>query len=250
MLDVFDLGPDGDTGTEAVIHESFVVPLSDEPRRSISPGRALTWLATGAAVVLAALAVSRGALLPDAANGDGLTITDPSGTLQPGRQRTTVIADGLSFDAPPGMVMIGEEPGLVVLTTGGGGTSDGQLVIVEVPATDWEAELGALAEAGEVNLKELLVTAGGQPATRWDVTVSSQAVADRSCDSGEPCIRLTGWPADGPASLYAGADNRIVELARTGDSVVVAIEVSQRFTGPLSRLAAQVINTAEVAYDG
>lgn len=77
----------------------------------------------------------------------------------------------------------------------------GRVVVVETAPSDWEQELADLADAGEVNIKEVEVMVGGQTTRRRDVTIAD-------------------------------------------DSLVLAIEVSQRFTGPLSRLASQVINTA------
>lgn len=80
--------------------------------------------------------------------------------------------------------------------------------------------------------------------TRLDVAITNEALAARSCVVGEPCISLDGDPSTSGAALWAGSDNRIVEIGRTEDSMVLAIEVSQQFQGPFSRLAAQVVSTA------
>ena len=62
-------------------------------------------------------------------------------------------------------------------------------------------------------------------------------------------MSLDGKAAEGPAALWAGSDNRIVEIGRTADSMVLAIEVSQQFQGPLSSLAAQLVSTASLTSD-
>ena len=115
--------------------------------------------------------------------------------------------------------------------------------------SDWEGRLRELADAGDVNLKEIGVMVDGRATTRLDVTITNEALAALSCVAGEPCLSLDGGPPDGPAVLWAGSDNRIVEIGRTEDSMVLAIEVSQQFQGPLSRLAAGVVSTASVSSD-
>lgn len=222
--------------------------------RPISPRRVVAWAAAAAVVLLGLAMVARGPWQLDtvgpadreAPGGRRLAVTGPEGSavLTPGPQATDVIAGGLTFDAPAGLLVIEETEGRLVLAAADGSDSSGRFVIMETMLIDWEAALADLAEAGEVNIKEVGVIVGGQAATRLDVTVASSAVAERSCSNGQPCIHLDGWPSDGPGALWAGADNRIVELGRSDDSLVLAIDVSQRFTGPLSRSAAQIINGA------
>jgi hypothetical protein len=257
VLTAFDDAPAWPAPDDA--GEAPLISLDGAPRRSVSSSRVIGWAAAAAAVILAVVVVSQGPWQldtvgptnPETLGERRLSVAGPdeAAVLEPGPQTTDVIAGGLSFDAPAGLLVVEEADGLVVLAAADESDSSGQLVIVEVPASDWERELADLADAGEVNLKEVGVTVGGEPATRWDVTITNSAIAERSCTIGEPCIRLTGWPATGPASLWAGADNRVVELGRSDSSVVLAIEVSQRFTGSLSRLATQVINTTTVQVD-
>ncbi len=89
----------------------------------------------------------------------------------------------------------------------------------------------------------------GSATTRLDVTLTNKAVAARSCKTGEPCIRLDGWPTTGPVALWAGADNRIVEIGRTDEKLVLAIEATQLSPDPLSPLATQVVTTATLSSD-
>lgn len=236
-----------------------VMALDAATRRPLSSIRAVGLAGVAAAIILAGVLVVRGPsqldttgpARPETTGDRRLTTADsdrPS-ILMPGQQTTDVIGDGLSFDAPDGLIVVTEAEGLIILSVDGASESSGQLVIVETAPSDWRAELADLAETGELSLKEVGATVGGEPTTRFDVTITNSAIEARSCVIGEPCLRLAAWPETGPASLWAGADNRVVELGRSEDSVVLAIEISQQFTGPLSRLAAQVVNSARVDLD-
>ncbi|MDH3300267.1 MAG: hypothetical protein OES24_07145 [Acidimicrobiia bacterium] len=233
-------------------------PSVDERRTWMPRTRVIGWMATAAAILLVLVVVSEGRERLDTSDpantetvGEQRLAVDGSelpARLLPGPQTTDRIAGGLSFEAPEGLAVITEDDGQIVLTVADDpGDNSGLLVIVETEPSDWETELEALQTAGDVSIKEVAATVGGQPTIRRDVTVTDQAASARACTVGEPCLRLDGWPDTGPAALWAGADNRIVEIGRTDDAVVLAIETSQRFTGPLSRLAAEVVNTATLS---
>lgn len=233
-------------------------PSVDERRTWMPRTRVIGWMATAAAILLVLVVLSEGRERFDASDpantetvGEQRLAVEGSelpARLLPGPQTTDRIAGGLSFEAPEGLAVIAEDDGQIVLTVADDpGDNSGLLVIVETEPSDWETELAALQTAGDVGIKEVAATVGGQPTIRRDVTVTDQAVSARACTIGEPCLRLDGWPDTGPAALWAGADNRIVEIGRTDDAVVLAIETSQRFTGPLSRLAAEVVNTATLS---
>lgn len=218
----------------------------------------MTWVAAAAAVLVVAVMISRGewrlAATEPASDRDpgesGLSIEAQDDVLRllPGPQFTDSIAGGFTFDAPEGLVVIDEGDGQIVLGREEAAGGDiGRLAIVEVAVSDWEAELRALAAAGEVSLKEIGTTVAGRPATRWDVTLTSKAFESRSCPAREPCIRLDGWPISGPAALWAGADNRIIEIGRTDDSVVLSIETTQATSGQLSLLVARVVSSAALS---
>ena len=232
----------------------------DDRRTRLPQTKVIGWMATAAAILLVLVVLSQ--------DRERLDTTEPANTETVGDQRLAVegaelparllsgaqttdrIAGGLSFEAPDGLAVLAEDDGLIVLTVADGpGDDSGVLVIVEAEPSDWEAELAALQTAGDVSIKEVAATVGGQPTTRRDVAVTDQTASARACTVGEPCLRLAGWPDTGPAALWAGADNRIVEIGRTDDVVVMAIETSQRFAGPLSRLAAEVVNTATLSAD-
>ncbi len=237
-----------------------IVSLDSEARRSISSPRAISWMAVAAAVLIVTLAVSgarwristTGPANPGTSeelrlSSDARELPAP---LLPGRQTTRGIAGGLSFDAPDGLAVIAEGNGHLVLAVADEQRgSIGQLIIVETELSDWEAELAALADAGEVNIKQIGVMVAGRATTRLDVTVTNKAMAARSCAGGEPCIGLDGWPSTGPVALWAGADNRIVEIGRTDDKLVLAIEQTQRSADPLSPLATQVVTSATLSSD-
>lgn len=236
---------------------SPLVTLASGPERTISSTRVMGWLAAAAAVLVALIGLSQ---LPGQVETTGPMTQGPSGQrrlsvsgpgpaadLEPGQQTTDVIAQSLSFDAPAGLIVLEERDGLLVLAAAE--EPGGQLVIFETEPSDWERELAELGDADQVNLEQLGVTVDGRVTTRWDVTITNQAITARSCTVGEPCIRLADWPTTGPAAIWAGADNRIVELGRSENTLVLAIETSQRFTGPLSPLAAQVINSATLNVD-
>jgi hypothetical protein len=255
VLAIFDDAVGAPTGSEAEVID--LVSPDDEPQRLLWRRRVIAWTAAAAAVLVVMVAVSRGGWRVDttgpATTGGAeerrLSLDGQSlpAKLTPGPQTTDSIAGGLSFDAPQGLTVVVEEPGQLVLAVTAEPDDDaGRLVIVETEPSDWEAHLAELAEAGEVNLKELGVMVNGRATKRLDVAVTNKAIADRSCTVGEPCIRLDGWPSTGPAALRAGADNRVIEIGRTESSIVLAIESTQRFGGPLATLAAQVISTASL----
>lgn len=234
-----------------------LVQVDDETPRSPWSRRAIPWAAAAAVAMIVAAIV----LLPDdgtridtaaptAIDGLSLDGTDLPAPLLPGPQRTDLIASGLSFEAPEGLVVAdaGEGQLILALADDPAGTS-GQLIIVDVALSDWQGRLSVLAEAGEVSLKGIGVMVDGTAATRLDVTITNEALAARSCVVGEPCMSLDGGPVMGPAALWAGSDNRIVEIGRTNDSLVLAIEVTQRFQGTLSGLAAQVVSSASLSSD-
>lgn len=260
VLATFDEAMGSSTEEDEPPNLIVINPSVDERRTWMPPTRVIGWMATAAAILVVLVVLSEGR--------QRLETTDPANTETVGEQRLAVdgselparllsgpqttdrIAGGLSFEAPEGLAVIAEDDGQVVLTVADdSGAESGLLVIVEAEPSDWETELGALEMAGDVSIKEVAAMVGGQQTTRRDVTVTDQAASARACSVGEPCVRLDGWPATGPAALWAGADNRIVEVGRTDDAVVMAIETSQRFTGPLSRLAAEVVNTATLSAD-
>ncbi len=232
----------------------------DDRRIRMPQTRVIGWMATAAAILLMFVVVSLGWERLDTAEptntetvGEQRLAVDGAelpARLLSGAQTTDRIAGGLSFEAPDGLAVITEDDGLIVLTVADSpGDDSGVIVIVEVEPLEWEAELEALQTAGDVSIKEVAATVGGQPTIRRDVAVTDQAALVRTCSVGEPCLRLAGWPDTGPAALWAGADNRILEIGRTDDAVVLAIETSQRFAGPLTRLAAGVVNTATLSAD-
>jgi hypothetical protein len=258
MLATFD----GTVGAPAEVEAELIdlVSREGEPKRLLWRRRMIAWTAAAAAVLVVMLAVSENGWRVDttgpATSGTGeerrLSLDDQSlpARLTPGPQTTDRIAGGLAFDAPEGLVVLVDEQGQLVLAVADEPDgSAGRLVIIEVAPSDWEAQLAELADAGEVNLKELGVTVNGRATTRFDVAVTNKAITDRSCTVGEPCIRLDGWPPTGPAALWAGADNRVIEIGRTENSMILAIETTQRFGGPLATLAAQVISTATLPAD-
>lgn len=248
-----------------------LVSLEDQLSRFRRSPRLIGWMAAAAVVLVVGLWISSGggtpfetiepaapppsslgSELPGNAEGSRLSVDGPElpALLLPGRQTTASIAGGLSFDVPEGLIVIAEDDHQLVLAVADEAwRNTGQLIIMETDLSDWEAEIEELAEVGEVSIKEIGVMVDGRATNRLDVTITNQAIAARSCTIGEPCLRLDGWPSTGPAALWAGADNRIIEIGRTEESVVLAIEASQRFTGPLSILAAQVVSTASLSLE-
>lgn len=239
--------------------ESKVIMLASEDeksRRLFSSRRGFGWAAAIAASVVAALL-----LLPDGSGpietaaptrSESLSLDGNNlpARLLPGPQSTDSIAGGLTFDAPEGLVVIAATDEKLVLSLAGEpeGSSE-HLLIVEMELSDWEGDLRALAETGDVRLKQIGVLVNGRATSRLDVTITNEALATLSCAVGEPCMSLAGEALAGPAALWAGSDNRIVEIGRTENSMVLAIEVSQQFQGPLSRLAAQIVSTASLSSD-
>lgn len=234
--------------------EATFVLLEGKSLQSTWSRRAVGWVAAAAAAFAAVML-----LLPD----DGTQVetaapttyeilsmdpTDAAAPLLPGEQSTNLLAGGILFDAPEGLVVIAASEGQLTLALAEDpeGTL-GQLMFVEIALADWDGSLRELAAAGQVSLKELGVMVDGSAAVRLDVTITNEALASRSCTVGEPCMSLDGGPPIGPAALWAGSDNRIVEIGRTEDSMVLAIETSQRFQGPLSRLAAEVVSSASLS---
>ncbi|MEE9416717.1 MAG: hypothetical protein V3V01_15640 [Acidimicrobiales bacterium] len=233
-----------------------LVSLGDTSRRSIASRRAFGWVAAVAAVFVAAMLVlpDGGGRLdtttPPASGGLSLDRTDLPALLLPGQQNADGIAGGVSFDAPEGLVVIAASEGQLILALAGQAEgSSGHLMLLEMELSDWEGLLRSLAESSEVNLKEIGVLVNGRATTRLDVSITNEALAARSCVVGEPCISLDWGPSTSGAALWAGSDNRIVEIGRTEDSMVLAIEVSQQFQGPFSRLAAQVVSTSSLSSD-
>jgi hypothetical protein len=225
-------------------------------RRSTSPRRALSWAAAVAAMIVGAILLlpdGSGLLntaAPTVAGGLSLDGTDLPAVLLPGPQSTDIIARGLSFETPEGLIVTAASEGqLILVLADDPDGSSGQLMFVELELSDWESQLRVLAEAGDVSLKEIGVMVDGRATTRLDVTISNEALAAGSCAVGEPCMSFEGTASADPAALWSGSDNRIVEIGRSVDSMVLAIEVSQQFQGPLSRLAAQVVSTASLSSD-
>ncbi len=255
MLATFDEATTASEENESEVIK--LVQLDEESLQSTWSRRAVGWAAAAVAAGFAAAML----LLPD----DGTRVetaappisailsmdtTDVPTLLPPGPQRADMLAGGVSFSAPEGLVVTAATDGLLILALADDpGGSSGQLVFVELELSDWEGSLRELAEAGEVRLKEVGLMVNGSATTRLDVTITNEALAARSCAAGEPCMNLEGGPATGPAALWAGSDNRIVEIGRTADSMVLAIEVSQQFQGRLSQLAAEVVSTASLSSD-
>jgi hypothetical protein len=236
-----------------------LTPTGQATETPSSPDRSRRMLAWAAAIAACVLLVVMFAgsnepplvetAVPPAArflelDGVELPVAVPVGTVV-----TDLIGNGLSFDAPAGLVVVNAADGMLTLAVAEGAASSttGQLVFVELQASDWQAELASLAQQGQVNVKEIGVTVDGRSAIRFDVSITNAGLAARNCGSGQPCMGLGGGaPADG-AVLWAGADNRVVEIGRRGDSMVLAIETSQQFQGPLSRLAAELVTSASLS---
>lgn len=249
----------------AAFDNATAVPVGNEPEiitlvsneheheRSTSRRRSFGWVVAAAAVFLAAivLAPDSSGRLETAARTETGTLfeegTELPATLLSGEQNQHSVAGGVSFAAPAGLAVIHvSERELILGLADDPEGSLGQLMFIEMELSDWEGLVRDLARSGDVSLKEIGVIVNGDAATRLDITITNEGLAERSCQRGEPCISLEIPASGSSAALWAGSDNRIVEIGRTEDSMVIAIEVSQQFQGPLSPLAAQVIRTASI----
>ncbi len=239
--------------------QAEIIQLVD--RQHLEPAvrqRGLVWAA--AALLFIALIGSMTTL----ANGYGLTAANgdddgndrlvPEGTalpadLPPGPQVSDAIGSRLSFDAPEGMSVLAESDGRIVLSDSDRLPSTSRIVVTELAMVDVEQMLRDLDDEGRINLKELTATVGEETTRRWDVSVTNDEIITAGCNVGSSCLSLYGDVSETPTELWAGAENRITLIGQSNETMVVMIEQSQTFSGPISRKAAQILATLDVDFD-
>ncbi len=166
--------------------------------------------------------------------------------LAPGAQTTNIFGSQLSFVAPDGLLLQEEADGRILLGGAGWSDIDGRIVIAELDVVDLEAELRSLADDDRISVKTLRATIPGGTVSRWDIAVTNAELDRASCQAGQPCIALPGGSDDEAVSLVGGADNRITEIGRSGGGVVVVIEQSLSYGGPISQTATEILATLEL----
>lgn len=219
--------------------------------------RGLVWAA--AALLLITLVGSMATL----ANGHWLTAADgddngdhrlvPEGTalpadLAPGPQVSNAIGWRLSFDAPEGMSVLRESEGRIVLSDSDRLPATSRIVVTELATVDLERMLRDLDDEGRINLKELTATVGDETTSRWDVSITNDEIITAGCSVGSSCLSLYGAASEAPAELWAGAENRITLIGESDETMVVMIEQSRTFSGPISRMASQILATLELDF--
>lgn len=260
VLATFDAAVVGNSGpvSRPEPRPEIVELLADEDRpagghRMIERRRISAWV-VAAALVVASLGAL--ALLPrnwtqtSADRPDQPRLVQEGSNLPaelvPGPQITTVIGSRLSFDAPEGLVVEVESEGRVVLRGLDQALAEGRIVIAELDVDDFEAELQTLTDDGRISVKNLGATVGGETTSRWDIVITNDELARVGCEMGRPCLALPGGSDDGAASLLAGADNRVFEIGRSDGTIVVLIDQSLAFSGPISTMASEILATLDL----